>query len=202
MHAVLKGQLDRAALRLCGDTLKRRTSVNHTDSIRQFIQPFLALVLVCFGGLYSAPSVALEPATGKVLLTISGNIKNTNAGDEAHIDQAILDSLPVTRFKTATEWDDGVIEFEGVTVKHLLEHIGAGGAKFTALAIDGYEVEFMGVDVDTYPVLIAYKQDGKPLTVRTLGPLRIMFPYDDHPELHTQANLTLSVWQLINMRVH
>ena len=57
------------------------------------------------------------------------------------------------------------------------------------------------MDLARYPVIVADSQDGETLTVRRLGPLRIMFPFDEHPELLNQGSMAMSVWQLTRMDV-
>jgi len=142
---------------------------------------------------------ALPAPEGDVLLVIKGALSKPNVGEEAHIDLAILTSLAQEKFTTNTPWSDDAHEFAGVRLNVLLEAVGANSSSFEASALDDYLVEFSGVDLEKYPVIIAYRQDGKNLTVRRLGPLRIMFPFDDYPELLNQANMTMSVWQLNEM---
>ncbi len=144
---------------------------------------------------------ALPSATGEVLLVVDGNISHTNAGDEAHFDLAMLQALPPAEFSTHTPWEDGLNHFAGTLLSDVLAAAGASSSEFFATAIDDYQVEFGGVDLERYPVLLAWEQNGELITLRNLGPLRIMFPFDDYPELDTNANRALAVWQLITMSV-
>lgn len=147
---------------------------------------------------------ALPAPTGKVLLRITGNVGEPNVGDEAHLDLALLQSLPAAEFTTTTPWSgDDILTFKGVRIDALLEAVGVDPmAEFTANALDKYSAVFGGVDVVTYPVIIAYEENGSLISVRQLGPLRIMFPFDDHPELLNTGNHTMSVWQLLEMNIH
>ena len=151
----------------------------------------------------AAGDTALAPPAGEVLLVVAGDITLPNVGDEAHLDRGHLDSLPRERFTTTTPWsesEEGHV-FEGVSLDALLRAVGASGARFEAHGIDDYSATFEGVDLERYPVILADTQDGVALTVRRLGPLRIMFPFDDHPELLSQTNVAMSVWQLVRMDV-
>jgi hypothetical protein len=150
----------------------------------------------------SAARAALPAPEGDVLLVIKGSLKAPNAGAEAHLDLALLESLPLEKFTTNTPWSDDISVFEGVRLNVILDAVGAESDSFKAFALDDYVVEFADVDLEKYPVIIAFRQNGKNLTVRKLGPLRIMFPFDDFPELLTQSNKTMSVWQLNLMAIH
>ena len=162
----------------------------------------LALLLALVPPTPAAADDALPPPTGEVLLVVRGAIERTNVGDEAHLDRAALDRLPRASFTSGSPWDDdGVHHYEGVPLDALLAAVGARTDRFTARGVDDYSATFEGVDLERYPVLVAWRRDGHDLTVRTLGPLRIMFPFSDHPELLTQTNTALSVWQLVSMDV-
>ena len=169
--------------------------------------PTLALALSLAAFLPpSAPEAAadgaLPPPEGEVLLVVHGDIERPNVGDEARLDRALLEGLPRTRFVTHTPWTDGAEAFEGVRLSTLLEAVGARRTRFEAIALDDYQVTVEGLDVERYPIIIADTRDGRPMTTRRLGPLWIMFPFDDHPELLTLTNKAFSVWQLLEMDVH
>lgn len=143
----------------------------------------------------------LSAPTGEVVLTITGPIEKPNAGSDVQLDMALLESLPVTEFTSNTPWDDEPQHFEGVRVNVLLEAIGATSRQFVAVGLDDYKFTVSELDFDQYPIIIAYRQNGHPISVRKLGPLRIMMPFDDFPELLTQQNESRSVWQLVSMEL-
>lgn len=143
----------------------------------------------------------LSPPTGDVLLIIDGDIAHTNVGDEAHLDLAMLQALPPLEFSTHTPWEDGLNHFAGARLSDVLSAVGASSSDFLAVGTDDYQVEFAGVDLERYPVLLAWEHNGEPISLRKLGPLRILFPFDDYPELDTNINRAMAVWQLIKMSV-
>jgi len=57
------------------------------------------------------------------------------------------------------------------------------------------------IDTQRYPIMIAYRHNGSPMSIRKLGPLRIMFPFDDYPELLTPKNESNALWQLVSMEL-
>ena len=83
----------------------------------------------------------------------------------------------------------------------MLEHLGTSSSEFLAWADDGYEATFKGVDVEKYPVILAYKKNGEFLSLRDLGPLWIMFPFDQYKELDVQPIYEIAVWQLSRIEI-
>jgi len=156
----------------------------------------LALCITSVGWADSLP----EP-TGKILLVIKGDMLNTNIKDEAHFDLAMLKSLERTEFTTSTPWDDGMQTFAGAKVIDILKLIGAPTLNFNAIGVDDYSFDVTDIEFDRYPIIIAYEHNGEPISVRKLGPLRLMFPVSDFPELGTQKNEASAVWQLVEMRL-
>ncbi|MEM7257001.1 MAG: oxidoreductase [Pseudomonadota bacterium] len=149
-----------------------------------------------------ALSDQLPAPTGRVLLTISGNIEHTNDGDTIKMDLAMLESLEATSITTDSPWTDEPTKFTGVRISHLLEYIGANSNEFRASAIDKYWNDLLDMDFESVPAIIAYKKNDKYMRIRDLGPLWIMFPFDQFPELLTEKYKTASVWQLIGIEVH
>ena len=70
---------------------------------------------------------ALDSPTGSVILKVTGNITQTNVGDEAHFDKVMLEALTQRTTDTSTPWHDGVVSFEGPLGRALLEAVGAEG---------------------------------------------------------------------------
>lgn len=136
-----------------------------------------------------------------VLLVITGELANANAGDEVHLDLAALQSLPVTELTTVTPWHEQARHFTGVRVSTLLEAIGSEAAEFVAVGLDDYRFTVADFDFEKYPVIIAYLQDGRPMSIRNLGPLRIIMPFSDYPELKKPLNESRSVWHLVALEL-
>jgi len=160
----------------------------------------VALCLALMPARQAAADELAQPS-GRVILTVEGNISTTNAGDSAQFDRALLESLGTHRVVTGNPWVDGEVEFEGVLVSRLLEAVGAGSQRFKAVALDGYAVEVKGIDFAKYPVLLALKMDGKYMSVRNKGPLWIIVPFSDHPELDVTSSRYISIWQLTSISV-
>ncbi len=144
---------------------------------------------------------ALPAATGKVILEVHGAISNTNAGDAAQYDRAMLEALPRTRIKTHTSVTDGVHVFEGFLVRDLLEQVGASGSVVVATALNYYMIDFPIEEFDHYDIILAYAMDGKRLRASDKGPLWVVYPRDDYPELQDIRYDYRWVWQVVGLDI-
>ncbi|MBM3573916.1 MAG: oxidoreductase [Alphaproteobacteria bacterium] len=134
--------------------------------------------------------------TGPVILSVTGNITRTNAPGRPDFDRDMLEALGIVTIKTETDWTKGTIEFAGPLVLALLDAVGAQGQTATAGALNDYKVEIPLVDFRRYPVLLALKSDGAYMTTRNKGPIWIVYPRDQHPELNTPVYKAGWAWQL------
>ena len=149
----------------------------------------------------AAAAADLAQPAGKVILTVSGNIANTNAGDEAHFDRAMLEALGVDELTIETAWTDGRPTFSGVQGKKILDAVGASGDTVVARAINDYQVEIPASELLAYPVLFAMKQDGRYMRVRDKGPIWIIYPRETYPELDTEEYKDRWIWQLESIHI-
>jgi hypothetical protein len=142
----------------------------------------------------------LPQPQGPVILTVSGAVEVTNAPGEARFDREMLESLGSATIRTSTVWTDGVKAFTGVSLKSVLNRVGARGTRLRAHALNDYEVEIPLTDL-RYNPLLALAMDGQALTVRDRGPVWIVYPRDAHPALRNAQQDTRWIWQLDRLRV-
>jgi hypothetical protein len=86
----------------------------------------LLAVLFCSVMLPSAYAEKLPAPTGKPVLTISGKIGNTNVGDKAVFDLAMLEKLGMKTVETTTLVHRKV-RFDGIPLNKLMDLVGAKG---------------------------------------------------------------------------
>ncbi len=143
----------------------------------------------------------LAAPKGQVILTLSGQISNTNVSDSARFDRDMLEALGMKKIRTSTPWTEGVSVFEGVLVRDLLAAVGASGKVVRATAINDYGVSIPISDFTEHEVILALKINGKYMRVRDKGPLWIIYPLDDHPQLKEPVIFERSIWQLNKITV-
>lgn len=159
------------------------------------------LILVFFTPVQS--SETLPQPEGDVILTVSGNIKNTNTGGAAVLDRNMLKGLPQETLVVVTPWTEGNVTFVGPLISDVLTMVGAGDtATLKAVALDEYAVEIPTEDVQKYKVILAMTMGGKDLDVQDMGPLWVIYPWtDQHPELQDEKYHGRSIWQLSAIEV-
>lgn len=143
----------------------------------------------------------LEAPTGRVILDIGGAIANPNDAAQARFDLAMLDALPQRETVTATPWHDGTQTFTGPLIAELLDRVGAEGTTLRVVAINDYAVEIPVEDVRQHPVILASRQNGAPMPVRDKGPLFVIYPFDEKPELFNEVYFSRSVWQVRTIEI-
>jgi hypothetical protein len=138
---------------------------------------------------------ALPEPQDPVVLTVTGAVANRNDAAGALFDDRMLGALPQVSFTTATLWTRPM-QFSGPSLRTVLDAAGAGPGRVEALALNDYRAPIDRALIEPESPVIARRIDGKPFGVRALGPLWIMFPFDDRPELRLEAVYMQCVWQL------
>jgi hypothetical protein len=147
------------------------------------------------------PAAALQPATGKIVLTIAGNVGEKNTGSAAVFDMAMLEKLPQRSFTTLTPWGKQPIKFTGPLLRDVLAAAKATGTTIKAAALNDYQTSIPLDDAQKFDVILARKMNDADIPVKTKGPLFIVYPYDSKPELRSTVYYERSAWQLKSMTI-
>ena len=161
----------------------------------------IAWLLVLTAPLSASQATPLAAPQGEVLLKVTGNIAASNSGGELHLDREQLMAIDPRAVETSTPWTDGVKRFEGPLFRSVLEAAGARGERVRVRTLNDYPVEIPLSDLEQYDVILALQQDGAPLEVRELGPVFVLYPFDDYPELFNQSVRHRSAWHVISVEV-
>ncbi len=148
-----------------------------------------------------AQSGPLATPTGKVVLTVTGNISMHNAPKQAVFDLKMIEALPQHSFTTQTPWYSTPVKFTGPKLSDVLAAVGAQGKDIQAVAINNYQITIPMSDAQRYPVVMAWKINDQPIPVRAKGPLFIAFPYDNDAALRTAQYYERSIWQLKQLNI-
>ena len=144
---------------------------------------------------------SLAAPTGHVILEVSGQVASTNEDGRADFDLAMLDVLPQRETVTATPWHEGKHRFSGPTIASILEAAGATGGTLRIAALNDYATEMPIDDARTIPVILATRIDGEEISIRDKGPLFVIYPFDEQPELFNEVYFNRSVWQVKSIEV-
>lgn len=160
------------------------------------VRGYLALMIAAGVALFSTHALALDKPEGPVILVVSGKVEQTNVGDEAHFDKAMLEELAQHETVSQTPWYDGVVRFSGPLGRAVLDAAGAHGERMRVAALNDYAATIPISDFEDYDVILAMQANGQTLRIRDHGPLFVIYPFDTHPELLNEEILVRSVWQV------
>ncbi len=147
------------------------------------------------------PALALDKPARPVLLTLRGRVRIPNDGVQAHFDMPMLEALPQTSFTTRTPWYAQPRRFTGPLLRDVLASAGCQGQTLRLIALNDYRIDIPFDDAQRHDVIVARLLDDKPMGVRDKGPLFVIYPFDDRPELRSALFYSRSAWQLRTIEV-
>lgn len=161
---------------------------------------FSALVLLTISSAPWAETSWQEQPSGPLILTISGELDCSPSGT-AYFDLQRLDALPQSVVSTMTPWTETTDSYSGVRLSELLTALGAKGNKISATALNDYSTEFSSDASLEYPVILATRRNQQLMRVRDKGPIWIMYPLNDYPQLRKEEHHHAMVWQLKSLQI-
>ena len=144
---------------------------------------------------------SLPKPTGKILLTVSGDISVSNSNAGAQFDYKLLSQLGLIDKVIATQWTGPVSVFSGVLTRELMRVVGAKGNWVRAVAANDYSVNIPLTDLTDFETLLALSHNGERLKLRDKGPLWILYPNDSRPDELASAINQRMVWQLKSLHI-
>lgn len=135
-------------------------------------------------------------------MAITGLVKPNTAGGAFSFSEADFLKLRETKLTTATAWTPKS-EFVGPELSTVL---AAAGVPSTAkemrfYAIDAYEITIPISDIARYRPVMAHTQNGKRLEIATRGPVFLVYPRDQYPELLAIKGQAQFVWMVCKIDV-
>ena len=149
----------------------------------------------------------LGAPVGPVVLTVAGNIANSNRPpyrdrldvffryhertfDTAFaFDRAMLEGLGVTEIRIEHKGWGGAMTVSGPRLADVLRTAGWRGGPLATLALDGFETRMSRADVDAHDWVLATRAEGRPLGIGERGPLWLVYdPPGDRPATDEEAD--------------
>lgn len=110
---------------------------------------------------------------------------------------AELSGLAQTEVTTSNIYVDQRTTFSGPTLRVILEQNGIGPDDEIKLhALNDFFINMPARDAYEYDVLLAVRMNGEEMSLRDKGPIWVIYPMDEHPELRGNLYNTRLVWQL------
>lgn len=160
---------------------------------RNCLAALLGLILV-IAAANDAGSQSNGSPKGMVILTIAGDISQTNRGpmnekqdaffkyheiefDRAYqLDQAILDRLKQGSVKVNPPQRDGPVVLRGALLSEVFKLVGADeGASIRTVALDGFSTEISAEQLKAHDWILVSTVDGNPLVIGAEGPLWMVY---------------------------
>lgn len=113
-------------------------------------------------------------------------------------------ALPQASLTTGTTLHPEPVLWEGPLLRDVLALLDVpkdGVVPIRISSWDDYHVEFSSEDFQRWDVILAWRANGKSLSVEELGPLRIVYPLDQFAELRDQRFHYRWVWLLSTIEV-
>lgn len=159
------------------------------------------LILLPLLALRPVAAADLPSPTGPVILTVSGQVAHTNGDGVAAFDAAMLQALPQIAVESYTDWTEGLQTFEGVLLRDLLDVVGAKGTVISAAAINDYAYDLPWDDLKSETVVLAMKHNGAPMSVRSKGPIWIIYQDTAPSAGPSRPHSAKMIWQLNRLEV-
>ncbi len=89
---------------------------------------------------------------------------------------------------TTSSNPDTIFHFQGIAISKLLEQVGVAPnvSDVTFIAHDAYRVTISLADLRKYPIIIALERNNQKISRSDGGPLYLVFPYSQYPQLQQQ----------------
>jgi hypothetical protein len=155
---------------------------------------FAALTLLVL--IPEARAQSLPSPSGAVVLTVRGKIMRTNTPEAALFDLSMMERLPQSEIRTHTPWTEGLQTFRGVRLVELLRLLGAKGKSLKIHALNDYQVSMNLRLFLPFDPILALRHNGDLMRIADKGPIWLIFPQDDFPDLNQAEIHDLWVWQI------
>ena len=159
---------------------------------------WLAATLATADAVFAAPNACPNDA----LLEISGAVKSNSPRGSFLFNEKEFLKLKSVKLVTATAWTPRS-EFVGPELSTVLEAAGvpATAKEMRFYAIDAYEITIPTTDLVNYRPVMAHTQNGERLVVATRGPVFLVYPRDQYPELTAIKGQAQFVWMVCKIVV-
>ncbi len=156
--------------------------------------PSCRSALIAFLFLSFSPPLSSTARADASALTIVNGVETIG------LTLAEIAALPQATIVTDTEFTDGLVEYRGPLARDLLGASGLGDAEFVRFtAANDYFVDIPTSDFRRFDVILALEADGVALSRRTKGPLWLMYPIADFPELRDRVYNNRLIWQVVKI---
>lgn len=165
------------------------------------MKTLIATLMLLFAVVMPASAESLPAPEGPVILTVSGNIENTQDGEAARFDLEQLKQIDSKLLDVQTRWTDEAHEYYGPRLLALLKQVGATGQTVRMIALNDYAIDVDLAYIEKYDPILAWRDNGQVMRVRDKGPLWVILPVDQYPYLNEGDHSAKMIWQLTAIEI-
>jgi len=156
-----------------------------------------ALARLCVGSALVTLGIGSANAVSETEASLQISYRN---GSQRTLTFNDLNGLTQHSIVTATPWHLGTPTFTGPLLRDVLQLANFEGNVVLASAVNDYNVTIPVEDLVQHRVVLAHSINGERLTLRTLGPLYVMYPLDSDETLRTSGVYGRCIWQLLQIK--
>lgn len=124
------------------------------------------------------------------------------AADVSIIDYDAIMAFSFVEVFTDNEYIEAPAIFSGPLLRDVVASKSpAADATIAFEALDGYRVEIPMQDALDYRLILALTMNGERMSVREKGPMWLIYPLSDHPELSPAHYNPLQIWQINKIEI-
>ncbi len=137
-------------------------------------------------------------AAQDTMLTLTNSI----TGAEILLTEDGVMGLDQVTMSTTNEFVDEMTVFSGPLARDVVALLGGGAGDAVVLtAVNDYSIEVPVQDFIDYDVVFAHSTDGERLSMRDKGPIWVVYPMSDNPELRDPTYNARLIWQLVSVEI-
>lgn len=123
-------------------------------------------------------------------------------GETYEYDYQTLEAIKPTTVLTENDYVENLTVFSGPLLRDILQDLEIDANEtLTMRALNDFAVTLPAKDAFEYDVILALTQDGERMSVREKGPIWVIYPMSDNPELQEDVYNSRLIWQLAEIEV-
>lgn len=146
-----------------------------------------------------------QACTEPVILSVYGDIQRDDKPYQ-RLDFTLseLQALTQADVTTAHPWNTQAQHYRGIDLTALLEQLFVNQQirSLNLEGLNGFSMALEWTKINKYSPILAWQENGQLMSRRNKGPLWLMLPFDQVPELKQADFLHYMVWQLRTIRVY
>ncbi|MDE2383825.1 MAG: oxidoreductase [Alphaproteobacteria bacterium] len=114
---------------------------------------------------------------------------------------AELQAIGREELQTKTPWDGDETAYAGISLQTLYHYVGGFGSILRLAALNDFKSTIPVSDLKQFNPLMAWERNGKLMPIAEKGPLFIVYPFTQKPELWNEEVFAKCVWQLADIEI-